>query len=283
LQCVPGCHITTRAPLRNNGRVQSRGRRSFTKVVVAFALLATQVATPQNRPAGQATAKSLLRGSFSLTSLSDRCPEFVQSKVGGNPDGFRECKVSEFGKFGSIGQQTYYYALYCLMPNYEPTQAKCGGDSYPALSRRQNGMAVFVGNTANARVALLFERIGDQWSTLIYDQPQILKVAAGTLLYLPIRVDGTGHFNVSDYFIRDNGTWKPVEAEGWLKDLAKRLPAGLEIWKGVWPQLGSMTAEAGLYRPGDTNCCPTGGYAQISLAIRSGHFVIKSLVVEKPE
>ena len=53
--------------------------------------------------------------------------------------------------------------------------------------------------------------------------------------------------------------------------------SGLEMRMGVWPDLHTMRAEAGLYQPGDPNCCPTGGIVRARLAIRSQRFVIVSV------
>ena len=100
------------------------------------------------------------------------------------------------------------------------------------------------------------------------------------VLNLPIAWEGTAHGNDSEYYIREAGKWERIEAEEWLKELRTRIPPGLEIWKGVWPKLETMEAEAGLYRGGDSNCCPSGGVARIRLAIRSRQFVIDSVVAE---
>jgi hypothetical protein len=118
--------------------------------------------------------------------------------------------------------------------------------------------------------------------SLQYSPPQIVRNAAGTILYLPIAIDGTAHENASEYFLWDAGKWQHIEAQGWLKDLSRQMPDGLGIWKGVWPDLRTMQAEAGLYRQSDANCCATGGRARIRFSIRSNRFVLDSVVFERP-
>lgn len=201
-------------------------------------------------------------------------------KRGDGPLDYRDCAVSEFGKFGAVDGETYYYALYCLIPNYAPDKGKCVDGSFNALFFRQRGLVVFAGDDSNGDIRLLFERVSSDIGTLLYEKPQITHGAERTLLYLPIALDGTGHGNESEYYLREEGKWEPVEAEAWLDDLKARTPGDLSIWKGVWPNLETMQAQAGLYRNGDVNCCPTGGIAKIRLAIRSRRFVIESVVIE---
>jgi hypothetical protein len=112
------------------------------------------------------------------------------------------------------------------------------------------------------------------------DKPEIIRNQFGTLLYLPIRVDGTGHMNESEYYVRQNGKWERIDSESWRSDLGKRIPPGLELWKGVWPDLHTMRAEAMLYRSNDANCCPSGGIARIRFSIRAKKFVLQSVVVD---
>jgi len=245
------------------------------RLLILVAALLGQAATGQNliiKPRGREQA---------ISDLRDQCMEFTEVKLGDKPGDLRECRVTEFGEFGAVDGQTYYYALYCLIPNYTPDEGKCNDGSFTAGYYRQRGLAVFVGDSSSAGAGLLFERVSSDIGTFIYLKPQIITTVDRTLLYLNVGFDGTGHYNASEYFMREGGAWTPVESEEWLKDLVRRLPAGLEIWKGVWPDLQTMTAEAGLYRSGDANCCPSGGTARIGLAIQSRRFILKSLVIEE--
>jgi hypothetical protein len=238
-------------------------------------LLTAQSAQP---PARQNTTH---RREFSMALIRNQCIEFTDVKRGDERDDLRDCRVSEFGEFGAVNGQTYYYALYCLIPNYEPGKGQCGGDSFSARYHRQRGLAVFTQDRSSSDIRLLFERVTSDIGTLLYEKPQIVSSRDGTLLYLPIALDGTGHGNESEYYLREKGEWEPIEAQEWLSDLQSRIPAGLGIWKGVWPKLDTMQAEAGLYREGDANCCPTGGTARIRLAIRSRQLVIDSVAFER--
>jgi len=211
--------------------------------------------------------------------LRNKCIDFQNVKRGQAPGEFRDCKVSEFARFGVVGGRTYYYALYCIIPNYVEA-GSCGDSSFAAASHRRRGLAVFVRNPASPRAELLFERASIEIASQYSDKPEIIRNRFGTLLYLPIAVDGTGHMNESEYYIRQGGKWERIDSESWLGDLGKRIPPRVELWKGVWPDLHTMRAEAWFYRSTDANCCPSGGVARVRLSIRAKKFVADSVVVD---
>ena len=235
--------------------------------------------------AGMAAAQSAHPSprTFPMALVRNQCIEFTEVKRGGEPEDFRDCLVSKFDEFGSVEGQKYYYALYCLIPNFVPDNSKCGDGSLSAHFYSQRALAIFTSASAGGPLRLVFERANGDIGALFYLEPEILRTAVGTILYLPIAYDGTGHGNGSEYYLRERSDWRRIESEAWLKDLEQRLPAGLQIWKGVWQDLRTMQAEAGLYRQGDANCCPTGGVARIQLAIRDGKFVLESVTFEKAE
>jgi hypothetical protein len=243
-------------------------------IVLFGKLLMAQSAEPPSRQ------NTIDRRQFSMALIRNQCIEFTEVKRGNEPDDLRDCRVSEFGEFEAIDGQTYYYALYCLIPNDATDKGQCGDLSFSALYHRHRGLAVFTQDRSSGDIRLLFERVSNDIGALIYEKPQIISGRDRTLLYLPIALDGTGNGNESEYYLREKGKWEPIESQGWLSDLQSRIPAGLQIWKGVWPKLDTMEAEAGLYRKGDANCCPTGGTALIRLAIRSRQFVIDSVAFE---
>jgi len=214
---------------------------------------------------------------FPMTVIRNHCIDFKNLKRESGE--FRDCKVSEFGRFGAVGGRTYYYALYCIIPNYAEA-GSCGDSSFAARYHRARGLAVFVRNPSSARANLLFERVSAEIATEYSEKPEIIRNRFGTILYLPIVVDGTGHMNESEYYLREGGAWQRIEAESWLTETMKRVPPDLAAWKGVWPDLHTMRAEALLYRSNDANCCPSGGVARVRLSIRAKRFVVDSVAVD---
>ena len=224
---------------------------------------------------GPSTLTAQEPSSYAVAAIGRQCLEFKDLDA-------RECQVSESGALGTVGNRTLLYALYCIIPNWTKDGTRCGGESFEAGYHRARALAVFSRDDGQPTALLLFVRAEPEIGILHYEKPQIIHNPAGTILHLPIVVDGTGHGNSSEYYLASNGEWERIEAESWLKAVVSQLPPGLEIWKGIWPDLETMTARTGLYRHGDGNCCPTGGSARIHLSIRDRRFVLDSLVVEKP-
>jgi hypothetical protein len=86
------------------------------------------------------------------------------------------------------------------------------------------------------------------------------------LLHLPAYKSGTGNFNRERLFVWRADHWIDVDVATWLNELARRLPAGLAVWKGVFPDYAALKACTPVWRKSDGNCCPTGGGAYVTLA-----------------
>ena len=218
--------------------------------------------------------------SFVFETARDHCITLAAVKQGRGLDQYRECGVSEFGEVGTAGGTRYYYALYCLIPNHMDANVKCGDGSFMARYERARAVVIFARNRGDRNMRLEFERADPDIGMHVYERPEIVQNSVGALLYLPIAVDGTGHFNDSEYYVNQSGRWEPIESKAWLSDARKREPAFRPI-KGVWPNVHTMRAESAIYRLGDANCCPTGGTVRVQLAIESRRFVLKSLVVDR--
>ena len=116
-----------------------------------------------------------------------------------------------------------------------------------------------------------------------FSAPDFVNSPQGPLLELPGNIEGTGDFNAGTLYHKVDGQWREVDARSWLKTLGTRLPKGLEVWKGVYPDWKKMTAETPLWRPRDGNCCPTGGSAYVTLELRGDAIVLIGLrVSDKP-
>ncbi len=218
---------------------------------------------------------------FPLETLKSRCVELSGVKVGNAPDDdAADCGVSEFGTLGVLNDQTYHYAIYCLMPDYAIKEGGCKSNSPAVQYYRSRAVAVFVSKGKTKEASLLIERAESEVSLNWYDKPEFVVNSFGTFLYLPIRLDGTGAGNLSEYYLwtEPSKEWQKLDSDSWIRDI--KIPAGVSRVQSIWPNLKSMTAEAYFYRSDDANCCPTGGTARIQLTIENGRFAIKSIAID---
>jgi uncharacterized protein YecT (DUF1311 family) len=181
------------------------------------------------------------------------------------------CRVLESGSFGKLGYAEQLYASYCL--------------DAPAAEGRSCDLTAVVLMSVEAhsgKVERWLQRVDTEGLGNHFGKPELLQLKGVQLLDLPVSVPGTGAFNASSLFRRNGTRWVEVDITSWEKDLAKQLPPGLEVWKGIWPDYHRMRATTGLYRKKDANCCPTGGSADIGLRLEGDRLVLASLKVGPP-
>jgi hypothetical protein len=89
------------------------------------------------------------------------------------------------------------------------------------------------------------------------------------LLLAPGRRMGTGEGNADMLFQKRGDRWVEIGMESWRDALGKRLPDGVDSWKGVdYYFLGdAIGADTELWKPSDANCCATAGRANLGFRI----------------
>jgi hypothetical protein len=175
------------------------------------------------------------------------------------------CKVDEFARVGAVAGHDFSYALYEFAPTPD--------DPLP-YSR----VVIFERlPTAMLRPILISGDDGAFW----YDKPKILHSAGRVLLHIPAWESGTGNFNRELLYVWAKDGWRDVDVTSWLDDLAHRLPQGLGVQKGVFPDYATMKAETPLWRDEDGGNCPTGGRARIGLQWRGDRIAVRSVRIEK--
>ena len=188
------------------------------------------------------------------------CPALFDNPAGS----VGACTVSEFGTAGSAGGHDFLYGLYSYgLPN--------GGDgpirASVVLYKRQPG----------GKLHALF---APQEAAGFFSRPAIFVSAGHTLLHLPGYESGTGDFNLERMFIWNAGAWTYFGTDDWHLALARRLPKGYEIWKGVFLDYRKMTGTTPLWRGSDGNCCPTGGRADFTLGWQGDQLTVNSVEVK---
>lgn len=117
-----------------------------------------------------------------------------------------------------------------------------------------------------------------------YEAPTLL--TAGGKLYVAVagRMQGTGNGNADVLFRWDPLAPQPlvqVDNWSWREALKDRLPAGLEVWKGVDFRYDDeeIWAWTPLWREGDGNCCPSGGSAGLGFRLENDVMVLDGVSV----
>lgn len=143
------------------------------------------------------------------------------------------------------------------------------------------GGVVLMGDAGAARmgpvrpVAWAFEGYRYEAPTLLTFEGKLYVAVAG-------KMQGTGNGNADVIF-----RWTPGEVPeliqvdnwSWRESLKERLPAGLEVWKGVDFNYGDseIWTWTPLWREGDGNCCASGGGAGLSFRIEDDVLVLNSV------
>lgn len=116
-----------------------------------------------------------------------------------------------------------------------------------------------------------------------YGAPVLLQDEAGTWVAVPGYYGGSGSHNADVVFRWTEDAARrlaQIDNTSWRDDLARRLPAGLEVWKGVQIQYEYMGATTPLWQPDDGNCCATGGSAQLSFSLQGDRLILDDVRVQ---
>lgn len=218
--------------------------------------------------------------SIPIQSITSSCGDFTGRN---GITGISDCQVSAYGLIGTVSGRSYYYAIYCMVPDYaSPSDGKCNSETSGYWANR--GLAVFYKEGTSSTVKLFMDRGTSDLGLYRYERPEIVTHPFGTLLYVPNRLDGTGHYNESEYYLWNTvlHEWELIDSDSWLKEAREKIPAG-DFDHGIWPEMTAMTADVYLKTKDDPYCCPSGGVATVSLTVKNKKFVITSVRIRKEE
>lgn len=197
-----------------------------------------------------------------LMIVQEQCAQVGEISFGPNRR-WADCQVTKGRWVATIGLIDIYQAQYCL------------GDGDGRCAQKAQ---LLFGNRAYTPTAkLLAQRIDP--GGIEYDDPLIIKNEYGRILTLSARLPDGGQKN--NYYLWEDGAWLPIDTQGWLKDLARQLPAGVAVRGGDSPNVDTMRAKASLYRKGDADCCPTAGVASAELGLAKRRFSLKKYSIDK--
>jgi hypothetical protein len=178
------------------------------------------------------------------------------------------CEVGEFGRVGTVAGHGFSYARYDFKPAPDDPY-------YPLAFPR---VVIFERLTSGMLLPILIS--GDD-AAFWYDKPKILRSAGRVLLHIPATESGTGNFNREILYVWVKDGWRDVDVTSWLDDLKRRLPQGLGVLQGIYPDYATMKAETPLWRDNDGGNCPNGGRASIDLQWHGDLIAVRSFRIEK--
>ncbi|HLI20082.1 MAG TPA: hypothetical protein VKV32_03120 [Stellaceae bacterium] len=143
---------------------------------------------------------------------------------------------------------------------------------------------------AAARAVIVFG-VGDdaktQWVPIAaaYDNqvdfaaPAVVDSPDGKLMMLAGAADQADTEGISALYRFAGGTLEDIDDRTWLDTLKSRLPEGLLFAPGIVTDYGKMTATATIAQS-ESDCCPIGGHAIITLGIENQRVVVTDVTFE---
>lgn len=172
-----------------------------------------------------------------------------------------ECQVTKGRWFSTVGHLDLYQAQYCL-------------GSGTGCTRRALVLYANRAYATDARILLQRTDPGDAE----YDDPLVVSGTAGTYMMLKVRT--AGGLEERYYYRWQGGRWQAVDAQRWLRQLARHLPPGTAPAGRVWPELDTMSARVPLVRREEGPCCPGDGVAEVSLGLTPRAFTVKAVHID---
>lgn len=112
-------------------------------------------------------------------------------------------------------------------------------------------------------------------------KPTIIRGASRTLIQVPIRAEGTGAMQDDGLLAWTGGSVHEIDTHSYESELKSRLPKGLFINKGLYPDYAKMALSTDVWKSDDPNCCPSGGKVRAALDIKDDRVVLKSFNLDQ--
>jgi hypothetical protein len=192
--------------------------------------------------------------------LSDEACVAVGEVTLGANGRWAHCQVTRNGWFATIDNLDLYQTQYCLGSK----AGKC----------EQKALTLFSNIAYTPKAKLLLQRV-DSGATA-YDDPMTVNTENGVIMTLAKRI---GSVSSSTYYYWQANQWLPIEAQLWQRQVKRYFPKNVVLRAKPSLDIGSMRADAKLYRAGDADCCPSGGVAEIDLILSKGRFSVKNVEI----
>lgn len=191
---------------------------------------------------------------------NEQCAAVGDITLGANGR-WAHCLVTQNRWFATLDDLDLYQSQYCL------------GNKVGACEKR--ALLLFANRAYTSKAKLLLQRIDSGATT--YDDPMTVNTGDRVIMLLSAHHKGGADNN--SYYYWQAGRWLPIEAQAWQRQLPKYLPKEVVVRTKPLPDIGTMSAQANLYRAKDADCCPSGGVADVDLILTQGRFSVKSVKI----
>jgi hypothetical protein len=190
---------------------------------------------------------------------NEQCAAVGDITLGANGR-WAHCHVTQNRWFATLDNLDLYQSQYCL-------GKKVGGCEKRAL-------LIFANRAYTSKAKLLLQRIDSGATT--YDDPMTVNAETGVVMMLAKHI---GSVTSRTYYYWQANQWLPIESQAWQRQLPQYLPKGIVMRTKPSLDIGTMSANAKLYHARDTDCCPSGGVAEVNLILSKGQFSVKSVEI----
>lgn len=210
------------------------------------------------------------------------CPSFAKGAdaAQGQAPEIETCAPIRLDTFGVHGGETYWYGLYCIALRDHPAGPLPGECRDVAQRRRGDGVAVMVAREGKLVVIFADASLEPVGQGSVYEAPKLAINRFGAVLDIPILPPGTAAPNGSVAFLWERGAWRALDTTSWLATFGAKLPKGMVVRRGIWPDYARLAAETPLWQARDALCCPSGGTAEIAFVIRARALVVDKVTVK---
>jgi hypothetical protein len=243
-----------------------------------FVLWAAALAAVPARPAAaQMTLKPL--ATLAAEAARTTCPSFAKGVEGAaQAPEVDNCVPIRVAPLGGHGGAAYWFGLYCVALKEPPGGGRPHECRGAETRQRGDGVAVMV--ERDGAFVVLFADANLDGGGGLYEAPRFATNRFGTVLDIPIALPGVAAMNGSVAFIAERDTWRALDTSSWQATLAAKLPKGMAVRRGLWPDYERLTARTPLWQARDALCCPTGGEAEIAFVIRNRTLVVDKVTVK---
>lgn len=167
------------------------------------------------------------------------------------------CRVVASGELAATGPSVWRWALYRRLRVYGP-DSDTRPEDLPLFpdSVQEEELVLFTAAAGAESLRPVWHDRSDSRFELIREPSTVPLGSEAALLRHRRCLNGTGGCVDYPHQLSDMGAITPLRMR-YAEQITDALPKGWGTWKGIWLHRDRLSAWAGVYVPGDVNCCPS--------------------------